>query len=227
MINIFTLRCYQKHSAHVLKRKDFAHYRTNKKMTTISRKKEDFRVQKTKKALTDTFRQLLEEKRFEDITVNELCDKAGIRRATFYKHFDDKYDFLSFVVQSLRDDFDRQIWANKKPGNTSEYYTAYVKGLIAFINYYDKTFAGIMQSEISHKLTYILMEQNYHDTVERLNRSVEDGMLLPASVESTASMLTGGVGHIIIAWGKSGKKKSVDDLLAEISTLIERVQAQG
>ena len=220
------MRYYQKQGAHVLKRKDFAHCYTNKKMTTISRKKEDFRVQKTKKALTDTFRQLLEEKRFEDITVNELCDKAGIRRATFYKHFDDKYDFLGFVVQSLRDDFDRQIWANKKPGTTSEYYTAYVRGVISFINYFDKTFAGIMQSEISHQLISILTEQNYNDTIERLNRSVEDGMILPASVESTASMLTGGVGHIILSWGRSGKKKSADDLIAEISALIERLQLQ-
>ena len=105
-------------------------------METTPIKKEDLRVQKTKKALTEKFRQLLEEKRFEDITVNELCEKAGIRRATFYKHFEDKYDFLSFVVQSLRDDFDRQVWAKKKPGRSSEYYVTYVKELIAFVNYY-------------------------------------------------------------------------------------------
>ena len=196
-------------------------------MATSSQKREDLRVQKTKKALTETFCQLLEEKRFEDITVNELCDKAGIRRATFYKHFDDKYAFLGFVVQSLRDDFDRQIWSSKKPGNTSDYYTAYVKGLIAFINYFDKTFEGIMQSEISHRLISILMRQNYEDTYERLCRSVEDGMVLPASIESTAAMLTGGVGHIIIAWVKSGKKKPIDELLADVSALIQRLQSQN
>ena len=195
-------------------------------MISASRKKEDLRVQKTKKALTDTFRQLLEEKRFEDITVNELCDKAGIRRATFYKHFDDKYAFLGFVAQSLRDDFDRQIWANKKPGSTSEYYTAYVHGLISFINYFDKTFAGIIQSEISHKLISILTEQNYKDTLERLNQSVEDGMILPASTEATAAMLTGGVGQILFNWAKDGKQKPIDDLMAEISALIEHIQMQ-
>ena len=27
---------------------------------------------------------------------NELCDEAMIRRATFYKHFADKYDFFFF-----------------------------------------------------------------------------------------------------------------------------------
>ena len=66
------------------------------------KRKEDLRVTRTKKALTDMLRALLETKRFEDITVNELCEKAKIRRATFYKHFDDKYAFLAYIA-FLRD----------------------------------------------------------------------------------------------------------------------------
>ena len=40
--------------------------------------KEDLRVKRTKKALTKAFMKLLSVKSFEDITVNELCDEAGI-----------------------------------------------------------------------------------------------------------------------------------------------------
>ena len=46
--------------------------------------KEDLRVKKTKRALTLAFIELLKVKHFEDITINELCEKAEIRRATFY-----------------------------------------------------------------------------------------------------------------------------------------------
>ena len=42
--------------------------------------------------------------RFEDITVAMLCDRAVIRRTTFYKHFADKSEFFSFYVDSLRGD---------------------------------------------------------------------------------------------------------------------------
>ena len=191
---------------------------------TGNQRKEDLRVQKTKKALTKVFREILEEKKFEDITVNELCERAGIRRATFYKHFEDKYAFLAFVVRSLRDDFDRQVWVRKKPGTTSEYYNAYLKELVAFINYYDKTFTGIIESSISHHLINIMMEENYKDTKERLDRSVEDGMKLPASTDAVAAMLTGGVGQILIAWIKSGKAVPVDKLFAEISGIISKLQ---
>ena len=53
---------------------------------------------------------LMQEKSFEDITVNELCDEAGVRRATFYKHYTDKFDFLSAYIGAQRDDFDKTVW---------------------------------------------------------------------------------------------------------------------
>lgn len=59
----------------------------------------DLRVQKTYKALIENFEELLKEKEFENISVKELCDAAMIRRPTFYTHFIDKYDFLTFFIK--------------------------------------------------------------------------------------------------------------------------------
>ena len=64
-------------------------------------KKTDLRIQKTYLALQNAFEALLEEKRFEELTVNELCDKAMIRRTTFYKHFADKYEFFAFYIREM------------------------------------------------------------------------------------------------------------------------------
>lgn len=60
-------------------------------------KKKDLRVQKTYRALMAAFEALMAEETFDDITVNELCARALIRRPTFYSHFEDKYDFLRFT----------------------------------------------------------------------------------------------------------------------------------
>ena len=60
----------------------------------MSEGKSDLRIIKTRKALYTAFTMLLGEKSFEDITVNELCENAMVRRATCYKHFADKYDFF-------------------------------------------------------------------------------------------------------------------------------------
>ena len=59
----------------------------------------DLRVQKTYKALVEAFERLLLEKEFESISVTEICDAAIIRRPTFYKHFLDKYDFITFFIK--------------------------------------------------------------------------------------------------------------------------------
>lgn len=56
--------------------------------------KYDLRIVKTRKALFDAFLELVSEKPFDAITVNEICKRALVRRATFYNHFADKYDFL-------------------------------------------------------------------------------------------------------------------------------------
>ncbi|MBH4729974.1 fatty acid efflux pump transcriptional regulator FarR, partial [Staphylococcus aureus] len=55
-------------------------------------KETDLRVIKTKKALSSSLLQLLEQHLFQTITVNQLCHNALVHRTTFYKHFYDKYD---------------------------------------------------------------------------------------------------------------------------------------
>ena len=53
----------------------------------------DRRQQKTREAIFNAFTELLSNKRYHQITVGEIIEKANIGRATFYAHFETK-DFL-------------------------------------------------------------------------------------------------------------------------------------
>lgn len=53
-------------------------------------------LEKTSKALFS----LLARKRYSDITVTELCLKAGITRKTFYRDFDSLEDVVDYLVYS-------------------------------------------------------------------------------------------------------------------------------
>ncbi len=182
--------------------------------------KEDLRVKRTKRALTEAFMKLLTRKSFEDITVNELCDEAGIRRATFYKHYTDKFDFLTAYICSLRDRFDNTIWKSDISAPTKEYYVAYAKRLVGFINENAAAIDNVLRSNMCPSLLAIVVEQNYKDTCERLSASVKAGMSLSASVEVIASMASGAVASAVYAWLKTGKKKPADELADEIGEAV-------
>ena len=96
--------------------------------------KEDLRVKRTKKALAEAFVNLLKAKPLDDITINELCDTADVRRATFYKHYNDKFDFIAAFTAALRDEFDREIWEKAGHMTPNAYFGVYAKEAIKYID---------------------------------------------------------------------------------------------
>ena len=185
--------------------------------------KEDLRVQKTKAALNDAFTNLLAEKSFEDISVNEICIRAEIRRATFYKHFDDKNHYLREYIGYLRQRYERNTNQTDKTGVTAKYYVDYAKRVVNFICENDKIVKHALNSNIRDVIIGIITEKNYHDTCEKLRSSVSMGMKLPASVETVSAMLTGGVATAICLWLYDEKDKSIDELERELEILVTNV----
>lgn len=61
-------------------------------------KKQDPRVIRTRRDLIYGMCDLLKEKKFSKITIQDITDRALINRATFYSHFEDKYDLLDAML---------------------------------------------------------------------------------------------------------------------------------
>lgn len=67
-----------------------------------SHPKTDRRILRTRDTLGDALVALMHEKNFEQITVQDVLDRAGVGRSTFYVHYRDKDDlFLSDVEDFL------------------------------------------------------------------------------------------------------------------------------
>jgi len=58
----------------------------------------DPRVKRTRGMLRTAFMELLGEKSFEDVSVADVTERAGVNRATFYDHYTDKYGLLEDVI---------------------------------------------------------------------------------------------------------------------------------
>ena len=61
----------------------------------------DRRIAKSREALRCAFISLLQEQGFDAVTINDLCATAGINRTTFYNHFKDKDQLLSYFEQDV------------------------------------------------------------------------------------------------------------------------------
>lgn len=66
----------------------------------------DRRVLRTKKMITDALLNLLMDKQFNDITIQEITDTANVGRATFYLHYHNKEECL---MQLLTKGFDSLV----------------------------------------------------------------------------------------------------------------------
>lgn len=51
----------------------------------------------TKKVLAESLKELMLRRDFADITVTDLCAAAEINRRTFYRHFTDKYQLVTWI----------------------------------------------------------------------------------------------------------------------------------
>ncbi|MFE4709286.1 MULTISPECIES: TetR/AcrR family transcriptional regulator [unclassified Paenibacillus] len=58
----------------------------------------NIRTTQTKQSLISAFVNLVNEKDFEKITIADLTKGAHVNRATFYAHFNDKYELLDYIV---------------------------------------------------------------------------------------------------------------------------------
>lgn len=65
----------------------------------MENKKTDRRVRRSRRMFREAMRHLIMEKDFDKITVKEITERAGLRRATFYLHYQTKEDLLRNVLE--------------------------------------------------------------------------------------------------------------------------------
>lgn len=72
-------------------------------------KKPDRRVQRTRGMLRDALIELILEKGYEAVTIQDITERADLRRATFYLHYRDKEELLLASLEAVFDTLARDL----------------------------------------------------------------------------------------------------------------------
>ncbi len=161
----------------------------------MAEKKQDQRVKITLMLLQNAFLELLHQKPVQAITVKELCERAGVNRGTFYKHYRDVYDLMEQMEAGLLRDLDRLLAEMPVIGTqmSHERSNAFVSAMMRFF-------------ESNRDICAVLLGENgdkrfVADIVERARRkSVEEYLaFFPATSRQKADFF-----YEFIAWGFIG-----------------------
>jgi AcrR family transcriptional regulator len=75
-------------------------------MEKMAKKVTDRRVERTRQLLQNALSDLIMEKEYEKVTVQDVIDRANVGRSTFYAHFEDKEQLLLSGFEPIRAEFE-------------------------------------------------------------------------------------------------------------------------
>ncbi len=181
------------------------------------------RRQQTRKLLIETTVQLVLEKGYEAITIQDITDRADLGRGTFYIHFKDKEDVLWTAIQSLIREMEAEAhkqFQGELPKQV-EYY-----GLLNIFRHADKNrdlYRAVLGGQGSAVLTervQDLLAEVFRYDIENRAKLRRPTFEVPGEV--IAQMMTGLIARLLSWWLRDGESYSAEQLAAMTYKVLYR-----
>lgn len=163
----------------------------------------DRRVQRTRDALRVALITLLEERGWDDINIQDLCELANVGRSTFYLHFQNKEELLVGGFDDLRAWLRTQSARKKTEVNAMPF----VRGLIEHVYEQRNLFRSIIGRRSGH-----VVQKRFREMVCRL---VEEEGVRPHAgwkQKAGARYIAGALVELLAWWVDSGKSHTADEI---------------
>lgn len=185
-------------------------------LSTFPEEKLDPRVKRTRQLLEQAFLDVVAGKGFQSVSVQDITEKAGVNRATFYSHFPDKYALLDY---SVRQGFRQEI--EKRMLNVCTFSEDNLRALIIAVCEYI-TIASSHCNPPSPQFEQVMETQVKLQIQELLEKWIEKMELnLDPKIASTAASWA--IYGLAVQWShnKNKDRPSVEKFTDEVLPLIE------
>ena len=153
--------------------------------------RKDNRSERTKRLLVDTMFSLLESHTFENISVNDICVAASLSRATFYVHFEDKYELVLRCLEQFMEEIER---------HSGEDYTELIRTLVTAVEVKKRAFHKLFTSRENRELSTMLLNFFSDHITTELSRQQANGTSFPAPVPVIGMFYAYGMSGVITKW---------------------------
>src|SRR5438105_10896619 len=174
----------------------------------------DRRVMRTRRALSHAMIELIIARSWDDITVQDLCDRADIGRSTFYLHFANKEELIVGGLDDLRRGLREHSPAARKGGGQV---LGFARGLIEHVAEQQRLFRAIMGKRSGH-----VVQQRFRQMVVRLVKE-DFTACAPAGWRRDAAVhyVAGALVDLLTWWLETRSPRDAE----EIETLFHQLTA--
>lgn len=183
----------------------------------------DRRIRKSQEAIKMAIIELMIEKEFDQITIQDISDRADVSRRTIYLHYTDKFDLLDKLIEEHIDNL-RELC------DSSDYADYRDAGLLWFE--YFELHSLFFSALLASKGSLFFRNRFLEFFLQELGKT-DDGMLKESSTELIDQGLSDGLnvdiqflGAAIVGvvewWFKNGKPLPPSFMARRLGALLER-----
>lgn len=176
----------------------------------------DRRIRKSQEAIKTAVIELMIEKKFDQITIQDISDRADVSRRTIYLHYMDKFDLLDKIIEEHIDEM-RKICDST--GDDADYIDA---GLLWF-EYFESHylfFSAILASKggpfFRNRFLEFFLQELENKEPEGNNQGLTDGEIV--DIQFLGAAIVG----VVEWWFKNGKSPSPSFMAQRLGSLLER-----
>jgi AcrR family transcriptional regulator len=174
----------------------------------------------TKKWIIEALLKLLEYKEYRDITINQIVNKAGLGRRTFYRYFATKDEVIEYITKFLIDEF-----ANTIIMNHAETQEAITKSYFEFWENYVELLQLLNKAHLLYFIEDYLPERIY-DVAVKVGH-------IPSDISEEAvreqyekykyefTIKLAGFWKATILWSTENPRKSPDEMSKLINAILK------
>lgn len=173
----------------------------------------------TKRAIAEALKRLCIEKPFDKISISDITAACGLNRQTFYYHFQDKYELLSWIYYNenfskIADDITFKNWDQK------------ILELLLIMRK-ERSFYINTIKEQEHTFESYLFEMAKVLFSEAIVRLDEGGRLTKEERDFDAEFYAYGICGVILSWAEAGMKMEPELVAGRLKSLAKATERIG